>query len=159
MTGRSRQDTKAQGMVKTWYGGQCVLSGADKLVQGAHIVDVVACDSMGRDPIQFWNWLKMPWSLDRLKELKIRSRENENILPLRVDAHQFWDSHCFALQPIKHQDSPSSRIYIQMVWLKDLDTEGGLANGNEDMIIRRWSVGFRGGRRAGPTSCLLKFSS
>jgi len=58
-------------------------------------------------------------------------------------SHQFWDSHSFALRPITHPDSPSSRIYIQMVWLKDLDTEGGLASGNWDHQKSGTVVDFR----------------
>ncbi|KAK3364290.1 hypothetical protein B0T25DRAFT_60886 [Lasiosphaeria hispida] len=76
-------------------------------------------------PLLFWRWLRMFWPLGDLQEPKIYSREMENILPLRVDTHQLLDRHHFTLRPIKHEDDPSHRIYIQMVWLNALDTEGG----------------------------------
>ncbi|CAK7239956.1 MAG: hypothetical protein STHCBS139747_001391 [Sporothrix thermara] len=36
------------------------------------------------------------------------------------------------MRPIEDPEDPQHKIYIQMIWLKDLDTEGGLVAGNWD---------------------------
>lgn len=82
------------------------------------------------DALVFWKRMRTLWLLDFLEELKIRSREMENIISLRIDAYAFWGRNSFALRPIKDEDS--RRIYIQMVWLNGLDIEGGLDKGDRE---------------------------
>ncbi|KAK3361456.1 hypothetical protein B0T24DRAFT_691211, partial [Lasiosphaeria ovina] len=111
---------------------------------GAYIVDVRAS---GIHALNFWNTLKIFWPLEKIKELAISGQELRNILPLRVDAYDFWDRYRFAIRPITHPIDPQYSIYLQVVWLKDLDKRGGLVRGTWDhggkgtiMDFRRRSV-------------------
>lgn len=127
--GRGAADKNAQAVVPTWYKGRCILSGLIK-AQGAHIVPVR--DVKIRNPSAYWNMLSCFWPLPALKELVIKGREVTNTLPLCPDAHALWDQYHFAIRPIEDPSDHQHRIYIQMVWLKDLDTEGGLMSGAWD---------------------------
>ena len=119
---RSGDDTKAQRVVPAWYGGKCALTGSPCVVEGAHIVDVKATKRLLPDKnlIKLWNYLMMFWAAEVTPSCIIGGHENRNILPLRVDSHRLWDAHAFGLRPILHPTDPKHRLYLQMVWLKDI---------------------------------------
>ncbi|KAK3360792.1 hypothetical protein B0T24DRAFT_501782, partial [Lasiosphaeria ovina] len=136
----SSRDKAAQATVSSkWYDGRCLLSGGGPAV-GAHIVDVTAS---GMHALNFWNTLQIFWPLEKITELAIGGQELQNILPLRVDARDFWDRHRFALRPIAHPTDPEHSMYLQVVWLNDLDKRGGLARGAWDHGRRGTIVDFR----------------
>ncbi|CAK7201477.1 hypothetical protein SEUCBS139899_004181 [Sporothrix eucalyptigena] len=116
--GRGTGDKTAQRVVPTWYGQRCVLSGLIQ-PQGAHIV-----------PVQ--------------DELVVRGREVTNIVPLCPDGHLLWDRYCFALRPITHPDP--HRMYVQIVWLTDVDTDGGLVASRWNHDVGGSIVDFRRGQ-------------
>ncbi|KAK3347087.1 hypothetical protein B0T25DRAFT_553604 [Lasiosphaeria hispida] len=124
--GRTKADRGAQADVPSWY-GQCILSGTSKLVEGAHIIDVKATKKMGAegDTTTLWIQLKNFWPIQAAQNANIRGNELRNVIPLRIDAHRFWDANAFAFRPIQHPTDPQ-RIFLQMVWLKNIENPDSL---------------------------------
>ncbi|KAI5859600.1 hypothetical protein GGS23DRAFT_585184 [Durotheca rogersii] len=124
---RSREsaDVKAQKDVPTFYNNRCILTGTIK-PQGAHIVPV---RSRGIDHNKTWSMLRALWPLPAIENLVMHGRERENIFPLTHTIHAMWDCFFFGIRPIAHPTDPLHRIFIQMVWLKDM-------NGNR--VVSDW---------------------
>lgn len=127
--GRSTADKNAQKLVPTWYKGRCILSNFIE-PQGAHIVPVRPLNV--QKPSFFWDAVQCFWPLPDIEDLVVGGREVTNILPMSPDAHVLWDKYAFAIRPIEDPSDPQHKMYIQMVWMKDLDTEGGLVSGDWD---------------------------
>ncbi|OAA54582.1 hypothetical protein SPI_08828 [Niveomyces insectorum RCEF 264] len=141
--GRPAADAKAQIEVPKWYNERCILSGLIK-PHGAHIVPVrITKDA---DVSEIWKILGCFWPLPAIDGIMVEGREETNILPLCPDAHGLWDRFTFAIRPIEHPTDPQHRIYIQMVWLKDLDSDGGLITGNWDHSRSGSIADFRRGQ-------------
>jgi len=151
--GRRKPDREAQEIVPGWYNKMCTLTGGTFLVEAAHIIDVRVTKKLGADKNahSIWNLLKVFWPLEDLRALTISGDEQRNILPLRVDAHRFWDSHQFALRPLEHPADPTHRLYLQMVWLKDITTEGNLASSPWDHRKNGTITDFRRGNHDNDT--------
>lgn len=155
---REYVDEAAQRKGRGLYKNICILTGANLQVEGAHILDYrvkkkwnQTRDSRTEDPAhQVWLLLGNFWPLPNLAakivgELQIQGEEVGNILPLRVDAHRFWDAHRFALRPIRHPDDPEHRLYLQVLWLNDIVTKGSLLKGQWDHAKHGSIVDFRRG--------------
>jgi len=127
---REKKHTDAQTTVKDWYNEMCVLTGGTVQVEGAHIFDVRAINRLrpNEEAISIWDMLKTFWPLEKLRALMVKGSQDRNIIPLRLDAHRFWDKHMFALRPIPHRTDPDHRLYLQMVWLDNIIVEGNLVN-------------------------------
>ncbi|EFX01829.1 hypothetical protein CMQ_8295 [Grosmannia clavigera kw1407] len=127
---REYADVKAQREVPTFYNNRCLLTGTMK-PQGAHIIPVRA-KAVNR--MDTWNTLSMFWPLPEVETLDLHGRERENILPLTHTVHDMWDSFHFGIRPIEHPTNPQHHLYIQMVWLIDM---------NGDRVESDWShAGF-----------------
>ncbi|KAK0727953.1 hypothetical protein B0T26DRAFT_748236 [Lasiosphaeria miniovina] len=116
---RKRSDTSRHttptAKVPKWYGRSCILSGSTP-VDGAYIVDVRAS---GMNAFHFWETLSMFWPLKSTDKLDIKGQE--------------------------HPIDPEHRIYLQVVWLKDLDKFNGLIKGAWDHRGSGSIVDFRRG--------------
>jgi hypothetical protein len=144
---RLRPDREAQNIVPGWYNKMCTLTGGTFLVEAAHIIDIRVTKKLGADKNAYsiWSMLRTFWPLEEIRALTISGDEQRNILPLRVDAHRFWDSHRFALRPLEHPTDPTRRLYLQMVWLKNITTEGNLARSPWDHRKNGTITDFRRG--------------
>ena len=131
---RPKLDRDAQNNVPGWYNKMCVLTGGTTLVEGAHIIDVRVTKKLrpDGDASNLWNLCRNFWAIEELASLNIAGSEKRNILPLRVDAHRFWDSNRLALRPLGHPTDPTRRLYLQVVWLKDITEDGNLVNSQWD---------------------------
>ncbi|KAK1756304.1 hypothetical protein QBC47DRAFT_460156 [Echria macrotheca] len=144
---RLKPDREAQKIVPCWYNKMCTLTGGTFLVEAAHIIDVRVTTKLGadKDAKAIWAMLTLFWPLEDLKALTISGDEQRNILPLRIDAHRLWDDHRFALRPVEHPTDPTHRLYLQMVWLKDITTEDNLARSPWDHRKNGTITDFRRG--------------
>ncbi|CAK7218086.1 hypothetical protein SCUCBS95973_003370 [Sporothrix curviconia] len=116
-TRRDAADLKAQKDVPALYNHRCVLTGTTK-PEGAHIVPVRAKNA---DHDITWRLLRMFWPLRRPDDVTVPGKEHMNILPLTQTAHTLFDAYHFALRPIAHPQTPSTRIFLQVVYLRDTD--------------------------------------
>jgi len=131
--GRTGKEKTAQKIVPEWYTGRCVLSNALG-AQGAHIVPVRSLVRAKRDHNLFLDLLDTFWSTGNWKtRCPSGMIEEANILPLEVGVHYKWDRYNFAVRPISQvSDQDPCRLWVQMVWLKDMHESGGLASGSWD---------------------------
>ncbi|KAH6634683.1 hypothetical protein B0J18DRAFT_471558 [Chaetomium sp. MPI-SDFR-AT-0129] len=145
--GDPKLDREAQDIVPGWYNKMCALTGGTLFMEAAHIIDIGVTKKLGADKNihTIWNMLRTFWPLEDLRALTISGDEQRNILPLRVDAHRFWDNHRFALRPLEHPTDPTHRLYLQIVWLKDITTEGNLARSPWDHRKNGTITDFRRG--------------
>lgn len=126
--GRGNAEKAAQAKMVDLY-KRCVLTNSEILVEGAHIIDVRVIARLREKestPLEIWDTLQIFWPLKLLQSLETTSREKQNILPLRVDTRWYWDKHRFALRPVEHPTDPAHRLYLQMVWLKDITERNNL---------------------------------
>ncbi|CAK7242201.1 MAG: hypothetical protein STHCBS139747_003681 [Sporothrix thermara] len=121
MTGRpsarDAADRRAQRAVPQWYGNRCILTGTVK-PQGCHILPVRA-KHVDRDRI--WDLITIFWDIRRPTDAllaAVEGREQENILPLTQTAHALFDAFYFALRPVAHPRTPTSKIFLQVVYLR-----------------------------------------
>ncbi|KAK3364832.1 hypothetical protein B0T24DRAFT_495057, partial [Lasiosphaeria ovina] len=144
---RPKADRDAQEIVKGWYNNMCTLTGGTFFIEGTRIIDFRVTKKLGvyKGPLTIWRMLKTFWPLEDLRSLDISGDEQRNILPLRIDAHTFWDNHHFALRPLEHPTDPTHRLYLQMVWLKNITTEGNLARSPWDHRVNGTITDFRRG--------------
>jgi len=127
---RSKADRDAQNIVPGWYNKMCVLTGGTFPLEAAHIIDVRVTKKLKADgdAIEIWDMLRNFWSVERLKSLMVAGNEKCNILPLRIEVYKLWDGHRFALRPLEHPTDSTHRLYLQVVWLKDITTDGNLVH-------------------------------
>ncbi len=106
--------------------------------QGAHIVPTRTANQLGTDGEErvksISRILRHFWPLDKFNDIATKGREKRNILPLGPDAYSLWDRYTFAIRPVQHLEDSQRRMYIQRVWLKDLDIDGGLVTGDWDHV-------------------------
>ncbi|KAK4188305.1 hypothetical protein QBC35DRAFT_433290 [Podospora australis] len=128
----SAADADAKEVIQSWY-EECILTGsADRdMLEAAHIIDVPLANLKHREPdrMDLWNGLKKLWPAEEHHSVLLEEQNDQrNILPLEIVAHWFWDNHYLALRPIPHPSDPVHRLYIQVMWLEDIDEEGNLAH-------------------------------
>jgi len=147
---RPKPDRDAQSSVPEWYNKTCVLTGGTTLVEGSHIIDVRVVKKLGPngDAINLWNLCRNFWDVEEFASLNIIGNEEQNILPLRADAHGFWDSNRLALRPLEHPTDPTRRLYLQVVWLKDITEDGNLVNSPWDHQKLGTITDFRRGSKS-----------
>ncbi|KAK4182507.1 hypothetical protein QBC35DRAFT_168661 [Podospora australis] len=131
--GRCSGDLNAQSSIKNMYHG-CLLTGAGKdlSLHGAHILEVHVVKRLApntdEEALFYWNLLKHFWPLDALTSLNLQGNKKRNVIPLRIEAHKYWDDSRILLRPIKHLSNPDNILYIQVLYVQDINKEGNLAN-------------------------------
>lgn len=73
------------------------------------------------DHDQTWDALCLFWPHRRPADVTVHGQEHRNILPLTHTAHALFDAFYFALRPVAHPQTPSTRIFLQVVYLRDPD--------------------------------------
>lgn len=144
---RGKADRDAQNLVPGWYHNMCVLTGGTFPLEAAHIIDFRVVKKLGADgdAIDIWDMLSHFWPIEDLESLMVAGNEKRNILPLRIDAHKFWDGHRFALRPLEQPTDPAHRLYLQVVWLKDINKDGNLVHSPWDHRKNGTITDFRRG--------------
>lgn len=118
-TERDAADKRAQRVVPRWYGNKCLLTGTAR-PKGCHILPVRAKYA---NHVRTWDLIKTFCDIKAPEDVFVQGKEHENVLPLTQTAHALFDGFYFALRPIEHPQTPSTRVFVQVVYLRTPEGE------------------------------------